>query len=101
MKTEKEIKNLITELISSHSHVLGRPLALVESNAQMALLQVQVTNALSALFWVLERERPKFMCDHPAGEKIGEETNDKNTIICDLDFLNGEKIGENTNDKNS
>jgi len=63
MKTEKEIKEEIERITKNYWHVLDCYPATVQINAPRALMQLEATAVLDALYGVLQKKRPKFKCD--------------------------------------
>ena len=63
MKTEKEIREKIKDVTESYQHVLDCKLANVTENAPRALMQLQSTSILDALYFVIGEKRPQFKCD--------------------------------------
>lgn len=65
MKTEKQIRNMISKITEDNQNILDSGLATVDINAGRALMQLDTTTALNKLYWVLGEERPRFKCDDP------------------------------------
>lgn len=63
MITEKKVREHIKKVIKGYKHVLDCPLAIIQINAPRALMQLEATAKLDALYLVLEEERPRFKCD--------------------------------------
>jgi hypothetical protein len=63
MKLEKEIREKIKKIEKDYAHILDIPPASVDINAPRALMQIQAKAELNALYWVLDKQRPKFKCD--------------------------------------
>ncbi len=63
MISERQVKKRIDEIIKNQKHILDVKRATVDINAPVALLQVAAKSQLKALFFVLGRARPKFLCD--------------------------------------
>lgn len=62
-KTETEVLERIMNITKSYQHVLDCGPATVQVNAPRALMQVEACALLSALYWILGKQRPKFKCD--------------------------------------
>ena len=63
MKTESEVRALIKKITEDNAHVLNTAPASVVINAPRALIQVAAKSQLSALYGILNEERPVFACD--------------------------------------
>ena len=65
MKTEKQIRDIISEITKDNLNILDSGLATIDINAGRALMQLQITSSLDKLYWVLGEKRPFFKCDDP------------------------------------
>lgn len=63
IKTEKEIMEKIKEVTKSNIHVLKQPLATLEVNAVVGLMQLSAINQLDTLWWCIGMPRPRYEYD--------------------------------------
>lgn len=62
MLTEREVRVMIKKLEDSSRDLLDRPSATVEENAPVAVMQLDVTAKLRALYVVLDEQFPDYEC---------------------------------------
>lgn len=63
MKTEKEIRDKISQTIERNKHVLDCGPATTHTNSIKAAIQLSALVTLDALYYVLDEERPRFAVD--------------------------------------
>lgn len=59
MKSEKEVREMIDKLYSHYGHVINRPPADINTNAPVALMQMDAIAKLDSFYWVLDEKRPR------------------------------------------
>ncbi len=64
MKSEKEIVEKINQIEADYKHVLDCGPASFTINAPRAAMQITATSILNGLYFVLNKNRPKFKCDN-------------------------------------
>jgi hypothetical protein len=69
-----QILDKIHEIENAYAHVLEAKGATVFENAPVAILQVEATSKLDALYWVIGERRPRFKCD--AGGRVSDKRGD-------------------------